>query len=73
MTESKLIVEKLDVIIKLLAMNQIKGKEVGEQIVLLSKLGIANKDVADILGKSQNTVNATLSQHRKKKDDDKKE
>jgi len=68
MTESKLIIEKLDVIIKLLAMNQIKGKEIGEQIVLLSKLGIANKDVADILGKSQNTVNATLSQHRKKND-----
>ncbi|MCH8915858.1 MAG: hypothetical protein IIA82_08470 [Thaumarchaeota archaeon] len=69
MTESKLIIEKLDVIIKLLAMNQIKGKEIGEQIVLLSKLGIANKDVANILGKSQNTVNVTLSQYRRKKNE----
>lgn len=67
MNDNKLIVEKLDIIIKLLAMNQIKGKDVGEQIVLLSKIGIANKDIANILNKSQNTVNATLSQNRRKK------
>ena len=67
MTEDKTIIEKLDVIIKLLALNQIKGKEVGEQIIFLSKFGIANKDIAEMLEKSQNTVNVTLSQHRKKK------
>lgn len=69
MNENKNIIEKLDMIIKLLAMNQIKGKDVGEQIIFLSKLGIANKDVADMLEKSQNTVNATLSQYRKKKNE----
>jgi len=67
MSENKIIAEKLDIVIKLLALNQIKGKDVGEQIVLLSNIGIANKDIADILQKSQNTVNATLSQNRKKK------
>jgi len=67
MKEDKIIAEKLDMIIKLLALNHIKGKEVGEQILFLSKLGIANKDIAEILDKSQNTVNVTLSQHRKKK------
>ncbi len=67
MSENKLIAEKLDIVIKLLALNQIKGKDVGEQIVLLSNIGIANKDIADILHKSQNTVNATLSQRRRKK------
>jgi len=30
-------------------------------------MGIANKNIANILGKTQNTVNATLSQLRKKK------
>lgn len=67
MNEDKIIIEKLDTIIRLLALNQIKGKDVGEQILFLSKLGVANKDIAEILDKSQNTVNATLSQHRKKK------
>lgn len=67
MSQDKIIVEKLDIIIKLLALNQIKGKDVGEQIVLLSNIGIANKDIAEILDKSQNTVNATLSQKRRKK------
>jgi hypothetical protein len=67
MSEDKIIIEKLDVIIRLLALNQIKGKDVGEQIIFLSKLGIANKDIADLLDKSQNTVNATLSQKRRKK------
>ena len=71
MNDAGLIVEKLDMIIKLLAINQIKGKEIGEQIVFLNGFGIANKDIASILGKSQNTVNATLSQHRRKKDDKK--
>ena len=67
MIENKIIVEKLDVIIRLLALAQIKGKDVGEQIIFLSKLGVANKDIAEILEKSQNTVNATLSQYRRKK------
>jgi orotate phosphoribosyltransferase-like protein len=67
MNENKIIVEKLDIIIKLLALNQIKGKDVGDQILFLRNLGIANKDIAEMLEKSQNTVNATLSQHRKKK------
>ena len=59
--------QKLDIIIKILAINQLKGKEVGEQITFLNSIGIANKEIASILNKSQNTVNATLSQQRKKK------
>jgi len=61
------IIAKLDIIIKLLAINQISGKESQEQILFLSSIGIANKNIADILGKTQNTVNATLSQLRKKR------
>lgn len=72
MNESNLIAEKLDVVIRLLALNQIKGKEVGEQIIFLSKLGIPNKDISDLLEKSQNTVNVTLSQYRRKKIDKEK-
>jgi len=60
------IIKKLDIIIKLLAISQIKGKEAGEQITFLHNMGISNKDIAQILNKTQNTVNATLSQRRKK-------
>ncbi len=70
MVENNQILKKLDMIIRLLALNHMKGKEVGEQIVFLNSLGIANKDIAEILGKTQNTVNATLSQARKKKSTD---
>lgn len=59
------ILDKLDLMIKLLAVGVIRGKEVREQIVTLSRMGISNKDIALILGKTQNTVNATLSQARK--------
>lgn len=61
------IINKLDIIIKLLAISQVKGKESHEQILFLSNIGIANKNISEILGKTQNTINATLSQHRKKK------
>jgi len=67
MTDQTDIIQKLDTIIKLLAFGLIKDKEVGEQILFLHNMGITNKDIADILGKSQNTVNSTLSQLRKKK------
>lgn len=64
---NKQIIEKLEIIIKLLAIEHVKGKEVREQILFLHQLGINNKEIAEILDKSQNTVNVTLFQARKKK------
>lgn len=58
--------QKLDTIIKLLAFSLVKEQEASEQILFLHKMGISNKNIADILGKTQNTVNATLSQARRK-------
>jgi len=63
----KEIFQKLDTIIKLLSFGLIKNKEAGEQILFLHKIGISNKDIAEILDKTQNTVNSTLSQFRSKK------
>jgi len=65
----KEILQKLDIIIKLLAISQLQGKEVRGQILFLHNVGISNKDIAIILNKTQNTVNATLSQVRKKKNE----
>lgn len=66
MDESEILI-KLDTIIKLLAVGLIKDKDSGEQILFLHKVGISNKDIAEFLEKTQNTVNSTLSQSRNKK------
>jgi len=62
------IIQKLDIIIKLLAVGLVKGREVKEQILFLYQLGISNKDIAEILDKSQNTVNVTLSKARRRQE-----
>jgi len=69
MTEKE-ILQKLDTIIKLLAFGLIKGRKVKEQILFLHNMGISNKEIAEILDKSQNTVKVTLSQEKKKKKKD---
>jgi hypothetical protein len=58
-------VERLGIIIKLLAVGVVKGKDVKDQVWTLHEMGISNKEIAHILGKSQNTVNVTLSQLRR--------
>lgn len=65
-SEQQKVLEKLDIIIKLLAVEIVKGKEVRDQILTLRDMGISNKDIALILGKTQNTVNVTLSQARRR-------
>jgi hypothetical protein len=61
----QLIADRLEIIIKLLAVGVVKGKDVRDQVLTLHDMGISNKEIASILGKSQNTVNVTLSQARR--------
>ena len=63
----QLIADRLEIIIKLLAITVVKGKDAKDQILTLHEMGISNKEIANILGKSQNTVNVTLSQARRAK------
>ena len=65
-SDQKEILEKLDIIIKLLALDILKGKEAKDQILILHGLGISPTNISLILGKSRNTVNVTLSQARRK-------
>jgi len=58
---------KMDTIIKLLALNTVKGKELKEQIWLLSSSGFQPKDIADILGKTPNYIRVILHGLRKEK------
>jgi len=64
---SKEVTERLDVIIKLLAMNLIRDFEgtQKEQIVKLNKIGLQPKEIAYILNKTSNYISVTLSEARK--------
>ncbi len=64
---NKRLLEKIDVLVRLSALNIIKDKKYAEQVELLSSVGLHPKEIADLLGKTPNSVRVTLSQLRKNK------
>jgi len=64
---NKRLLEKIDVLVRLSALNIIKDKEYTEQVKLLSSVGLQPKEIADLLGKTPNSVRVTLSRLRKNK------
>jgi len=63
----KEIADKLDNVIRLLALNVTLNKRRSEQIGILSNAGIMPKDIADILGTTPNTVRVALYAIKKKR------
>ncbi len=72
MAEKKLdeISQKLDILIRIIALSSMKDMTSTAKIALLSQAGIAPKDIATILNTSQNVVNVRLSEMRKKKSEE---
>jgi len=60
------ILNKLDLLIQLLALNLVSEKKQQSQIMLLSKVGMQPKEIAKLLDTTPNTVRVTLSRIRKK-------
>jgi len=60
------ILYKLDLLIQLLALNLVSEKKQQNQIMLLSKVGMQPKEIAELLDTTSNTVRVTLSRIRKK-------
>lgn len=58
---------KLDVLIRLFALTAVGGKKLKESAILLSKAGMAPKDIAAICDSTPNTVSVTLSQAKREK------
>ena len=57
---------KLDTIIRLLALELVKGKtSQKEQILLLSQAGLESKNIAELLSTTRNTVNVAISTAKK--------
>jgi len=60
------ILKKIDVLTRLLAISLVSEKKQQDQIIILSKIGIQPKEIAEMLGTTPNTVRVTLSKMRKK-------
>ena len=63
----QLMLEKLDKILRILAVLATKGMKQREQIALLDRAGLKPKDIAELLGTSSNTVRVELVTIRKAK------
>lgn len=63
----QLVLEKLDQLLRVLTISVTSGLKQKEQIALLDRVGFPPKDIADLLGTTQNTVNVALSSLRKSK------
>lgn len=59
--------EKMDIIIKLLALNVVEGKELKNQVSILSSFGFQPKQIADMLGKTPEYMRVILHRLRKER------
>jgi uncharacterized SAM-dependent methyltransferase len=62
----KTIEQKMDVLIRLLALNMTADKSQGEQIVLLNKAKFQPKEIAEFIGTTPNSVRVSLSKMRRR-------
>jgi len=61
------LLNRLDAIVKLLALNLPKEMKLSEKIVLLRNMGFPNKQIAQILGTSPKYVGVALDRAKKEK------
>jgi len=66
-TDSKEIIERLDKLIRVVALTGMKELTSTQKIALLSQAGFGPKEIAEIIGTSQNVVNVRLSEMRRAK------
>lgn len=59
--------EKLDVLIKIMAMQAMEGRTVAEGAPLLNRIGMAPKDIADVFATTPGTVSVRLSEAKSNK------
>jgi hypothetical protein len=56
---------KMDTLVKLLALNTVKDKELKEQVITLSSAGFQTKEISEALGQKYKTVETILYWFRK--------
>ena len=60
-----LLANRIEGILKLLALQTASGRKAGEAAVLLERAGLDRKTIAEVLNTSQDSVRSLLSQHKK--------
>ena len=65
-SELQEISEKIDAVVRLLAVSVTAGKKRTEKLVLLSQAGFQPKKIAELLGTTPNSVRVELSRLRKR-------
>jgi DNA-binding CsgD family transcriptional regulator len=65
--ELKRVNERLDKLIRLMAVSATHGLTTTEKITVLHQAGLTPTDIAEILGTSRNAVNVRLSEMRRKR------
>jgi len=58
---------KMDTIIKLLALNAVAGKQLKDQVAILSSFGFQPKQIAEMLGKTPNNIRVILHRLRQER------
>jgi hypothetical protein len=61
------LMNKLDALIKITAVDVSQGKTIAEVALLLSSFGFQNKEIATILGTTPNYINKVKSEARREK------
>ncbi len=61
------VIQRLDGITRILVQAAFGNRSITEQIRILSRCGFGPKEIADMVGTTNNTVNVTLSKLRKPK------
>lgn len=59
------ILKKLDILVKLSAIKVTEGKNLNEQVKMLSQIGLQPKEIADMIGKTANNVSVALNYLKK--------
>lgn len=59
--------EKLDILIKLTAMNALRERTLTDQVEILSTIGLEPKEIATILGSDPATISTLKSRAKKKR------
>ena len=62
----QMLIDKMDALIKITALNVLKDKSKTEQIKILADLGLGRQEIASMVGTTPLTVSVTLSQMKKK-------
>ena len=64
-SQLKTVEKKLDTLIKLIAVDAVRGREFREQVRVLDQAGLQPKQIAELLNKSPNNISVTLTYLRK--------